>query len=268
MWDRLNNGEKLIMGILNVTPDSFYVGSRVTGASVLVKAGEMIEAGVDVLDIGGYSTRPGAEEVSEQEETDRVCHVVSEVRSKLGGVAISVDTFRASVAEAAIQEGADIINDVSGGKMDDRMYSVAAQYDVPYILMHMRGTPSTMQEYCTYSDVLMEVRSELMTSIRKARGEGVTELIIDPGFGFSKTLDQNYELMNGLETLKELGCPLLVGVSRKSMIYKFLDCNPEEALNATSVLNTFALLNGADILRVHDVKEAVEARSLVNKISG
>ncbi len=268
MWNRLKKGQKLIMGILNATPDSFYEGSRVSKESVSTHVREMVSNGVDILDIGGYSTRPGAQDVSEQEETDRVCILIESLHQEFPTLPISIDTFRSEVANNAIAQGASVINDVSGGIMDEGIYKVAAKHKVPYILMHMRGHLNNMQDHCSYKDIIGEVKKELINRVELARKAGVEKIIIDPGFGFSKTLSQNYELLKNLETLKDLELPLLVGVSRKSMIYKFLECKPEEALNATTVINTFALLNGADILRVHDVKEVAEARLLINRMLG
>ena len=255
-----------VMGILNITPDSFYAQSRTTPAEVLRKAEQMLEEGATFVDIGGYSSRPNAQEVSPQEELQRVVPVVEALVKHFPDIRISVDTFRAEVARESLEAGACIINDISAGQIDPAIWEVVAHYQVPYIAMHMRGTPQTMQTYTEYDQLTKDILYYFSQIKDKARQLRINDLIIDPGFGFSKTLAQNYELMQQLALFKALECPILVGISRKSMIYKLLNTTPETALNGTTVLNTFALLHGADILRVHDVKEAVECVKIVGEL--
>jgi dihydropteroate synthase len=255
-----------VMGILNITPDSFYAQSRTTPAEVLRKAEQMLEEGATFVDIGGYSSRPNAQEVSPQEELQRVVPVVEALVKHFPDIRISVDTFRAEVARESLEAGACIINDISAGQIDPAIWEVVAHYQVPYITMHMRGTPQTMQTYTEYDKLTKDILYYFSQIKDKARQLRINDLIVDPGFGFSKTLAQNYELMQQLALFKALECPILVGISRKSMIYKLLDTTPETALNGTTVLNTFALLHGADILRVHDVKEAVECVKIVGEL--
>lgn len=255
----------LVMGILNVTPDSFYAGCRATdGDAISMRVKEIVEQGADVIDIGAYSTRPGAADVTAAEEVARLRRAVEVVKREAPGMATSVDTFRAHVARVAVEElGVDMVNDVSGGSLDDAMFETVASLQVPYVLMHMRGTPATMQQLTDYDNVTCDVVEWLGARIEQLRALGAKDIIVDPGFGFSKTLDQNYELLAGLERFHELGVPLLVGVSRKSMIYKKLGVDPARALNGTTAVNTIALMAGAHIIRVHDVREAVEAREIV-----
>ena len=255
-----------VMGILNITPDSFYAQSRTTPTEVLHKAEQMLEEGATFVDIGGYSSRSNAQEVSPQEELQRVVPVVEALVKHFPDIRISVDTFRAEVARESLEAGACIINDISAGQIDPAIWEVVAHYQVPYIAMHMRGTPQTMQTNTEYDKLTKDILYYFSQVKDKARQLKLNDLIIDPGFGFSKTLAQNYELMQQLALFKALECPILVGISRKSMIYKLLDTTPEEALNGTTVLNTFALLHGADILRVHDVKEAVECVKIVGEL--
>ena len=255
-----------VMGILNITPDSFYAQSRTTPAEVLRKAEQMLEEGATFVDIGGYSSRPNAQEVSPQEELQRVVPVVEALVKHFPDIRISVDTFRAEVARESLEAGACIINDISAGQIDPAIWEVVAHYQVPYIAMHMRGTPQTMQTYTEYDKLTKDILYYFSEVKDKARQLKLNDLIVDPGFGFSKTLAQNYELMQQLALFKALECPILVGISRKSMIYKLLDTTPETALNGTTVLNTFALLHGANILRVHDVKEAVECVKIVGEL--
>jgi dihydropteroate synthase len=255
-----------VMGILNITPDSFYAQSRTTPAEVLRKAEQMLEEGATFVDIGGYSSRPNAQEVSPQEELQRVVPVVEALVKHFPDIRISVDTFRAKVARESLEAGACIINDISAGQIDPAIWEVVAHYQVPYIAMHMRGTPQTMQTYTEYDKLTKDILYYFSQVKDKARQLRINDLIVDPGFGFSKTLAQNYELMQQLALFKALECPILVGISRKSMIYKLLDTTPETSLNGTTVLNTFALLHGADILRVHDVKEAVECVKIVGEL--
>ena len=255
-----------VMGILNITPDSFYSGSRTSVAEVIKKAEQMLLEGASFIDIGGYSSRPNAQEVSLEEEIQRVVHVVETLVREFPHICISVDTFRSKVAQLSLEAGACIINDISAGQIEDTMCEVVQKYQVPYIAMHMRGTPQTKQNYTDYQNIVKDILFYFSQVKDRARQLQINDLIIDPGFGFSKTLSQNYELMQQLSLFRALECPILVGISRKSMLYKLLGTSPEEALNATSVLNTFALLQGADILRVHDVKEAIECVKIVQEL--
>lgn len=259
-----------VMGILNVTPDSFYAGSRVTGTVELHRRVErMLAQGADIIDVGGYSSRPGADDVSPEEEMARVRRGVEAIRRVSADIPVSVDTFRADVARHAVLDwGADIVNDISGGAIDSGMFPTVAELKVPYVLMHMRGTPATMQTMTGYEDVTADVVAELSGLMHQLELAGVADIIIDPGFGFAKTLDQNYELMRHLPQMAQLlGKPVLVGISRKSMITKLLSVTADEALPGTVALNTFALLNGASILRVHDVEAAVQAVRIVSRLS-
>lgn len=258
-----------VMGIVNVTPDSFYADSRTFDSqSIYNRIANLIEQGADAIDIGGYSSRPGAADVSAQEEYSRLASALEIIRKHFPDTIVSIDTFRADVARKCVLDWqADIINDISGGIADPEMWNTVAELKVPYILMHMRGTPKTMQSLCDYSDVTADVIKDLATKIDKMRQLGIADIIIDPGFGFAKTLEQNYTLMSELQEFKRLDMPLLVGISHKSMIYKALDIKPENALNGTTVLNTIALAKGADILRVHDVKEAKEAVKITKLIN-
>lgn len=252
-----------VMGILNITPDSFYKASRSFGETdILHRAERMLDEGADILDIGGYSTRPGADEIPYEEEERRVLTAIKSVLRAFPEAKISVDTFRASVAKAAVNEGALLVNDVSGGSLDPEMFSTVAELKVPYVLMHMRGTPKTMKNLNIYEDLSRDVLFDLQAKVTELRNLGVSDIILDPGFGFSKNITQNFELLNKLDFFKTAGCPLLVGLSRKSVIYKTLGTEPADALNGTTVLNTLALERGADILRVHDVREAKEAITL------
>lgn len=258
-----------IMGILNVTPDSFFSGSRM--GSDEKKIGERVEQilqeGGEMIDIGAYSTRPNAEEISAEEEYSRLRTGLRVIHSVCSDMIVSVDTFRADVARRCVEEyGVDIINDVSGGTLDDKMFATVSELKVPYILMHMRGTPATMQSLTQYDDVTDDVIADLKNKMERLHQMGVEDIIIDPGFGFSKTVAQNFEMLNHLERFIGLNAPLLVGISRKSMIFRTLECTPEEALNGTTVLNTISLLKGAQILRVHDVKSAVEVRKLCSAV--
>ena len=254
-----------VMGILNVTPDSFYGDSRSFDADAISRRiDEMVSEGVDIIDLGAYSSRPGADEVTPQEEMARLEMGMEILQKKSVAAPISVDTFRAEVAKYAVEAlGADIINDISAGLLDEDMISTVAQLKVPYIAMHMRGNPSTMSQLTEYNNVTAEVMRELSERINRLTLAGVNDIIIDPGFGFAKTTEQNFELLRNIELLHELGYPLLVGVSRKSMIYKSLNITATEALNGTTVVNTLALQAGAAILRVHDVKAAHEAIKLI-----
>jgi dihydropteroate synthase len=252
----------VVMGILNATPDSFFAGSRVVAVDeALRQAEQMLADGAAILDVGGYSTRPGAAEVSEADETARVVPVVRAIAHRFPGAIVSVDTFRASVAEAALQAGAHMVNDVSGGT-DARMLETVARWQVPYVLMHSRGTPQTMTQLTQYTDLLGEITVFFLEKLQQIRLAGIKDVVLDVGFGFAKTIDQNYHLLNNLADFRIIGLPLLVGISRKSMIYKRLGITADEALNGTTVLNTLALTKGASILRVHDVKAAAEAVKL------
>lgn len=257
----------IVMGILNVTPDSFYDGGNfLVEEAIETQAKKMIAEGATIIDVGGYSSRPNAVDVPVEVEMDRVTNAIKCIRSFDKEILISVDTFRASIAEKAMKVGATIINDISGGQLDAQMYPLVAEAQIPYIMMHMRGTPQTMPSLTDYKDVTKEVITFFKQKIEALTALGIHQLIVDPGFGFAKTVEQNYTLLNALETLDELQLPLLVGVSRKSMIYKKLGITAAESLNGTSILNTVALLKGASILRVHDVKSAVEAVKLVNSL--
>ncbi|WP_462317098.1 dihydropteroate synthase [Marinilabilia sp.] len=263
----INLEEPLVMGIINVTPDSFYEKSRVQALdSVLHRAEQIQEEGGVILDVGAYSSRPGADYISEEEEMSRLWPVLKAIRESWPDVLISLDTFRGRIAEKAVGDyGVDMINDISAGTLDETMFETIGKLNVPYILMHIQGTPDDMQKNPHYNDVTGEVILFLAKKVDQLRELGVSDIIIDPGFGFGKTIDHNYQLLRDLEQFKMFETPLLVGVSRKSMIYRFLGGNPEDALNGTSVLNTLALSQGANILRVHDVKEAVECVKLVSK---
>lgn len=259
-----------VMGILNVTPDSFYVSSRKFDYEAIVhRTGEMLEEGVDIIDLGAYSTRPGADVVTEEEEITRIQRGLKAVRSVAPDIPVSVDTFRSKVARIAVEEfGADIINDVSGLSLDENMAKTVAELGVPYILMHMRGTPETMQNLSDYDNVVADVCKELSHQLMILRSHGVRDIILDPGLGFAKTTQQNFDLLGRIDYIKRLfGLPVLVGVSRKSMITKTLGIKPEDALSGTSVLNTISLLQGTSIIRVHDVAAARQAITLVSKIN-
>lgn len=249
----------VVMGILNATPDSFYEGSREgTISGAIAKAREMISEGAKIIDVGGYSTRPGADDISIEEEIGRVVPVIEAIRSEFPETVISIDTFRSEVAEQAILAGANIINDVSGFEIDPKIIEVAAKFDAPYVLMHSRGTSRTMQSMTDYDNLFMDLSLYFSKKINQLLAVGVKDIIIDPGFGFAKTIDQNYEILENLEAYQLFGKPILAGLSRKSMIYKKLGITPEESLEGTIALNKIALEKGAKILRVHDVKEAVE----------
>lgn len=258
-----------IMGIVNVTPDSFYSASRTFDVDSLEKKVEqMVSEGVDIFDIGAYSTRSGADDVSPEEELRRLQRGMEVVKRMAPNIPVSIDTFRANVARACVEEmGADIVNDVSGGTLDADMAATMGQLDVPYILMHMRGTPATMQQFTDYpGGVVADVVGDLKVKMEHFREQGCRQVILDPGFGFSKTLEQNYELMNGLTAFHELNAPLLVGISRKSMIFRLLGTSSAESLEGTTVLNTIAMLAGSHILRVHDVRAAFEARTILEEL--
>ncbi|MBW4361426.1 dihydropteroate synthase [Flavobacterium taihuense] len=257
-----------VMGILNITPNSFFDGGKYKNEKELLERVEkMISEGATFIDVGAYSSKPNAEFVSEEEEISRIIPVVNLLQKHFSGIILSIDTFRAGVAKICIENGAAIINDISAGKLDDKMLETIAKYNVPYIMMHMKGTPQTMQTLTQYEDIIKEMLLYFSERIAAARTLGINDLIVDTGFGFAKTLEQNYSVMQKLELFQILELPLLVGISRKSMIYKTLNSNAEMALNGTTVLNTIALTKGAKILRVHDVKEAVECVTLFNKLN-
>ncbi len=256
-----------VMGILNITPNSFFDGGKYKNESELLSRVEkMLDEGATFIDVGAYSSKPNAEFVSENEEIDRILPVVNLLQKHFPDIFLSIDTFRAGVAKACIDNGAAIINDISAGKLDDKMFETIAQYQIPYIMMHMKGTPQTMQTLTQYDDMIKDILYYFSERIATARSFGINDLIVDPGFGFAKTLEQNYELMHKLDLFKMLELPMLVGVSRKSMIYKTLEINADQALNGTTFMNTIALTKGAKILRVHDVKEAVECVQLYSKM--
>ncbi len=260
--------QALIMGIVNLTPDSFYAGSRCSLDHLEQRLLQIEQEGGDIVDIGAYSSRPNAEHISYEEERLRLEPALSFIQKEMPHLKVSVDTFRADIARMCVEEyGVGIINDISGGEMDKAMFDTVASLQVPYILMHMRGTPQTMQSDTVYVDLKAEVCDYFVKRMDSLRAKGLHDIILDLGFGFGKTLEQNYELLAEMPHIQSLlEEPMLVGISRKSMIYKALDISPQEALNGTTTLNTFALLNGANILRVHDVKEAVECRRLCQLI--
>nr|WP_262918349.1 dihydropteroate synthase [Mucilaginibacter straminoryzae] len=255
------------MGIINTTPDSFFSASRKQSVDeVLVQAGQMLQEGAAFLDLGAYSTRPGAEDISIQEETDRLLPAVEAIAEAFPEAILSIDTFRAEVAETAINAGAHIINDISGGQLDDHMFDTVARLQVPYVLMHTRGTPKTMTSLAQYDDVFQEVFNFLEEQYSRLMQLRVHDVIIDPGFGFAKKQEHSYTLLNRLEEFSRLGLPVLAGMSRKRMIYGLTCTTANEALNGTTVVNTIALMKGANILRVHDVKEAIEVVNIVNTL--
>lgn len=260
----LDLSSPVVMGILNVTPDSFYDGGRYTGEEQLLEhAAKMVREGAAIIDIGAASTKPGAADISEEEELARLIPAIEAVRKTFPQTIISADTYRAAVAEQAVRAGADMINDVSGGTMDAGMFAMAAKLKVPYVLMHIKGTPKDMQIDPQYEDVVKEVKGYFKARVNDLKKLGVEQVILDPGFGFGKTAEHNYTLLHHLEEFTSMGYPLLAGVSRKSMINRVIGTKPENALNGTTVVNTLALMHGAHILRVHDVKEAVQAVKIV-----
>lgn len=260
-----------IMGILNITPDSFFSGSRYTPNSnqIIDQVGKMITDGAVFIDIGGYSTRPDADDVSVAEEIDRVSPVIEVIAQNFGDkVAISIDTFRSKVARESVKVGATIINDIAGGNLDEEMFLAVAELQVPYILMHSRGNPQTMNNLNDYQNLTLDVITELQEKVAELRALGVKDIIIDPGFGFAKNAKQGFEMMRNLEAFKVMDLPLLVGISRKSMIWRTLNITANEALNGTTALNMYALMQGAKILRVHDVKEAMQTVRLFEELGG
>lgn len=264
----ITTGKPLVMGILNATPDSFFEGSRCMTENLIEnRIKQIIDEGGSIIDIGAYSSRPDAQHIDIKEEWRRLETALRILRDQYPDVITSVDTFRSEIAKRAVEEyGVNMINDISGGEMDRSMFATIGELKVPYIMMHMKGTPQTMQQHCDYNDLFQDIALYFSGKIEQLRELGVNDIIIDPGFGFSKTLEQNYELLAKLEHFSIFEHPILVGVSRKSMIYKLLDIKPEEALNGTSVIHTVALRKGADILRVHDVKEAVQCVEITEMI--
>lgn len=254
-----------VMGILNVTPNSFYDGGKFAdGKAVLNQVEKMLNEGATFIDIGGYSSKQNAEFVSEEEELQRVIPIITTVTQKFPETLISIDTFRSKVAKESIENGAAIINDISAGNLDENMMKIVAELQVPYIMMHMKGTPQTMQSLTQYENIVKEMIFYFSEKVAQARSFGINDLILDPGFGFAKTLEQNFEVLNKLELFQMLELPILAGISRKSMIYKTLETDAQNSLNGTTSLNTISLMKGAKILRVHDVKEAVECVKLYN----
>ena len=254
-----------IMGILNVTPDSFYDGGIYSNEKkILLQVEKMISDGADIIDIGGYSSKPGVKTINTKDEEERVIPIIKLISRSFKNTILSVDTFRSEIAEKSLNAGASIINDISGGDLDDKIYHIAHKYKAPYIMMHMKGVPSNMQHDPTYKKINHEIIKDLSNKIDSAQKKGVNDIIIDPGFGFGKTIEHNFKILNNLKLFKILKKPILVGISRKSMIYKILKTDPSKALNGTTSLNTIALINGANILRVHDVKEAKEVIKLFN----
>lgn len=265
---KITSNGPIIMGILNVTEDSFYDGGNYTTEErVLGRAAQILEEGGDIIDIGAMSTRPNALEIPENEEISQIVTAVNVIREKFPEAVLSIDTYRAAVAKAAVEAGADMINDISGGTFDPDMIPTVGQLQVPYCLMHTTAKPSEMQKHTDYTDILADMLRFFGNQIEKLHEHFVHDIIVDPGFGFGKTLEQNYFLMKNLEVFQQLGYPLLVGISRKSMIYKLFGTTPEHALNGTTALNTIALMKGTDILRVHDVREAVEVRKIVQTMT-
>jgi len=257
----------LIMGIINTTPDSFFADSRKNSKpEIITQVSSFIQAGASIIDIGGYSSRPGAKDISETEEIQRVLPAIEAIRTNFPNTLISIDTFRASVAKQAIHKGANIINDISGGQADPNIFNISSNYSAPYIMMHMKGTPLNMQKNTDYKHLIKDLILFFSNQIKLAKKSGVKDIIIDPGLGFSKTLNQNYEIIAKLDLFKTLEQPILIGASRKSMLYNLLNIKASESLNATSIINTISLLNGANILRLHDVKEAMEAQLITSKI--
>ena len=263
----MNLVDPKIMGIVNVTPDSFYAGSRRPSKNeAIAQVDKILNEGADIVDIGGYSSRPGAEDISENEELRRLEPVIEQVRIKYPDAIISVDTFRSGVARKMLNDyNADMINDISAGDLDPEMIHVIAEYQVPYVMMHMKGTPQTMQKHTGYNNVVKEVMLYFAKKVDQCKKIGIHDVILDPGFGFGKTIEQNFQLMRQLKNFEIFELPLLVGISRKSMIYKITGQTPEEAITGTTVLHTFALQNGARLLRVHDVKECRETIQMMKK---
>lgn len=257
-----------VMGILNVTPDSFYDGGKNSQPELIIeKVAEMIADGASILDLGGYSSRPNAVHISNQEEIDRVVPAIQLIKKEFPNSIVSIDTFRAKVAQKAIDAGADMINDISGGELDPEMFQTVAKNKVPYVLMHMKGTPQNMQSFSNYESIHAEILDYFQKKLYKLHDIGASDIVLDVGIGFAKTLDQNFDLLDKLKVFESLSCPILVGISRKSLIYNTLECSANDSLNGTTALNMVALQNGANIIRVHDVKQAFETVKLNSKIS-
>ena len=264
---KLSPDMPLVMGILNVTTDSFYDGGKYTSElEILQRTEQILSEGGDIIDIGAMSTRPDAQEIPEKEEMSRIVAAVRIIRTRFQEAVVSIDTYRSTVAQAAVEAGADMVNDISGGTFDPNMIPSIGKLQVPYCLMHTPAKPSVMQQHTDYQDLLGDMLRFFGRQLEQLHAHHVHDIILDPGFGFGKTLEQNYFLMKNLDVFQELGYPILVGISRKSMIYKLLDSTPDQALNGTTSLNTIALMKGASILRVHDVKEAVEVRKIVSRL--
>ena len=258
----------LVMGIINATPDSFYSGSRFKGENEIIQIAEkMLEEGADILDIGGQSTRPGSEQIPVDEEMQRVIPAIEAIVKRFPGAVISIDTYYSKIARMALDAGALIVNDISAGSIDNEMIRLVAELKVPYILMHMKGTPQTMQQNAVYENVTREVLDFFIAKTNELKQVGIVDVIIDPGFGFAKTIEQNFELLKNLSVFKMLDKPILLGISRKSTIFKTLGKTADQALNGTTALNTIGLMNGASILRVHDVKEAKEVVALFSAMN-
>ena len=256
-----------VMGVINLTPDSFYDGGKLTSEKeILLQANKMLQEGATFLDLGAYSSRPGAQFVSEKEEIHRLLPVIKILLNEFPETLLSIDTFRSNVANESIYAGASLINDISAGTLDDHMFKIIAQHQVPYVMMHMRGTPETMMQNTDYTNLTKEVIYYFSERIAKARSFGINDLIVDPGFGFSKTLDQNYDLFNDLELFRYLNAPLLIGISRKSMIQKKIKTTAADSLNGTTALHAIAIQKGVSILRVHDAKEAFETINLLQNL--
>ncbi|MHA6281376.1 dihydropteroate synthase [Salinimicrobium sp. CAU 1759] len=256
-----------VMGVLNLTPDSFYDGGRrKRREDHMHQAEKMLAEGADFIDVGSYSSRPGADDISEEEELKRILPVVEELAERFPDVILSIDTFRSKVARQCVEAGAAMVNDISAGNLDEKMMETVAQMQVPYIMMHMRGNPQTMKDLNSYNNLVQDILFYFSEKIDRARDYGINDLIIDPGFGFSKNIEQNFELLSKLQLFKNLDLPILSGLSRKSLIYKTFNTTPDNALNGTTALNTVALMNGTNILRVHDVKEAVECVKLLQRL--
>ena len=263
----LDLSSPMIMGILNVTPDSFYDGGFYDDQKkVLNQVEKMINDGASIIDIGGYSSRPGADNISPEVELARVLPILKLIKERFSKILISIDTFRSEVARQCVENGADIINDISGGSLDSKMFETVAELNVPYIIMHMRGNPSNMMDKTGYENIIEEMENYFSKKIELAKSFGINDIIIDPGFGFAKTTEQNFDILKNLTSFKKFDKPLLVGVSRKSMIYKTLNISPIDSLNGSTVLHTISLLKGANIIRTHDVKEANECIRLVNEL--
>ena len=266
--NKLDLSTTIVMGILNLTDNSFYDGGKFnTTEKAMHQARKMIQEGAKIIDIGAQSSKPGSKEISEEEEWNKLKDVIIKIKSEFKNILVSVDTYRSDIAEKSINNGADIINDISAGDLDKNMISVIAKHKVPYIIMHMQNTPKNMQENPKYNNVVEEITSYFKRKLYQLTEKGIEDIIIDPGFGFGKTIEHNYQLLKDLALFKNLDVPILAGISRKSMLYKPLGISPKEALNATTSANTIALLNGANLLRVHDVKEAIQAINIVNLLN-